>query len=214
MIDPNNDIIRFYIIRHGETDFNAAGIVQGRGVNSNLNEKGRGQAELFYQKYKDIPFDLVITSNLKRAQQTAEPFVINDKIHAIQDANIDEIHWGISEGKSSTVEMRDNYRAVLKHWKNGNYQVATTGGETPAELAERLLIFKQQVEGFSPIKVKNVLVVSHGRTLRALICLLKNEPLANMELYEHSNTGLFRADLEVSTSKWTVFGDMNTAHLA
>ncbi len=214
MINPTNNVIHFYIIRHGETDFNAAGIVQGRGVDSSLNEKGREQAALFYQKYKNIPFDLVITSTLKRAQETAAPFLLENKINTIFTANIDEIHWGVSEGKVSSLEMRNNYREVLKEWKAGNYDIATTGGETPGELAERLRVFIAEAELFSPTEIKNVLVVSHGRTLRALICLLKNEPLANMELYEHSNTGLFRADLEVSTSKWTVLGDMNTAHLA
>ncbi|WP_282456203.1 histidine phosphatase family protein [Chitinophaga sedimenti] len=63
-----------YIIRHGETDFNRQGIVQGRGVNSDLNAMGVAQAEAFYEHYKHIPFDKVYTSSLKRTHQTVKKF--------------------------------------------------------------------------------------------------------------------------------------------
>jgi probable phosphoglycerate mutase len=43
----------FFIIRHGETDFNLQGIVQGRGVDPSLNETGRRQANQFYEYYKN-----------------------------------------------------------------------------------------------------------------------------------------------------------------
>ena len=55
-----------YIIRHGETDYNRQGIIQGSGVDSDLNETGRIQAEKFFKAYHHIPFDKVYTSELKR----------------------------------------------------------------------------------------------------------------------------------------------------
>ena len=48
---------KIYITRHGQTDFNKKGIVQGSGVDSDLNETGRLQAEAFFKKFKDHPFD-------------------------------------------------------------------------------------------------------------------------------------------------------------
>ncbi|HEY0898299.1 MAG TPA: histidine phosphatase family protein, partial [Sphingobacteriaceae bacterium] len=59
-----------YIIRHGETELNRRGIVQGRGMNTDLNELGKKQAEAFYQAYFHIPFDKIYTSTLKRTHQT------------------------------------------------------------------------------------------------------------------------------------------------
>ena len=50
------------------------GIVQGRGMDTELNEKGRAQAEAFYQAYKDVPFDKIYTSTLKRTHQTVQNF--------------------------------------------------------------------------------------------------------------------------------------------
>ncbi|HRG79965.1 MAG TPA: histidine phosphatase family protein, partial [Cyclobacteriaceae bacterium] len=57
---------KIYIIRHGQTDFNLQGIVQGSGVDSSLNDMGRAQADAFYLTYKDIPFDKIYTSALRR----------------------------------------------------------------------------------------------------------------------------------------------------
>ena len=54
-----------YIIRHGETDLNRQGIVQGSGVDPSLNNTGRQQAESFFRMYHQHPFELVITSTLR-----------------------------------------------------------------------------------------------------------------------------------------------------
>ena len=65
----------FYFIRHGQTDLNLLGIVQGRGVNSPLNANGMRQAQAFYEAYKSIPFDKVYMSTLLRTHQTVQQFV-------------------------------------------------------------------------------------------------------------------------------------------
>ena len=54
-----------YIIRHGQTDYNLKGIVQGRGVDSVLNETGEEQAKKFHEKYKEHDFDVVFTLQTK-----------------------------------------------------------------------------------------------------------------------------------------------------
>ena len=56
--------MKIYMIRHGETDFNRTGIVQGSGVDSDLNQLGREQAQAFYEKYKDVRFDALYVSCL------------------------------------------------------------------------------------------------------------------------------------------------------
>jgi probable phosphoglycerate mutase len=66
---------KVYIVRHGQTDFNARGIVQGSGVDSSLNEKGRAQAEAFYEAFKGVKFDKVYTSVLKRTKESVARFI-------------------------------------------------------------------------------------------------------------------------------------------
>ncbi len=180
---------QLYIIRHGETDFNRMGIVQGSGVDTDLNDLGRAQASAFAEAYQDVDFQLIVTSKLKRTQQTVQ-FFLDKKIPHIVTSDINEIHWGVHEGKKSTLESRANYNLVATEWRAGNYDIATTDGETAAELAARLTDFiawiKTRLE-------QNILIATHGRTLRAFICLLKQEPLKNMDRYDHFNTGLVLA---------------------
>src|SRR5258708_16141854 len=64
-----------YIVRHGQTDLNKQGIVQGRGRDTDLNEEGRHQAALFYKAYKNVPFDRIYISELKRTQQSIQAFI-------------------------------------------------------------------------------------------------------------------------------------------
>ncbi|MEY4926049.1 MAG: hypothetical protein RI894_485 [Bacteroidota bacterium] len=205
-------ITNFYIIRHGETDLNRQGIVQGSGVDSDLNQLGRMQARLFYEKYGDVPFDFIFISTLKRTEQTAIHF-LNKGIASEKKAGINEIHWGDHEGKPTSPERHADFKNTVKSWKSGDYEARTIRGESATELAKRLTIFKTEIEGLDCESHKNVLVVSHGRTLRVLMCVLKNEPLSNMESYEHSNTGLFLAHFNHSTKEWSLSLQNDLSHL-
>jgi len=66
---------KIYIVRHGQTDFNLNGIVQGSGVDSSLNEHGRAQANAFFQQYGAVKFDAIYTSVLKRTIESVETFI-------------------------------------------------------------------------------------------------------------------------------------------
>ena len=109
---------RIYIFRHGQTDYNKKGIVQGGGVDSDLNEFGRKQARAFYDAYKDYPFEVLFVSELKRTSQTASHF-IDAGIPTIRDADINEMGWGDHEGLPGTPELRQVYLDLIENWKNG-----------------------------------------------------------------------------------------------
>ncbi len=179
----------WYFIRHGQTDYNLKGIVQGSGIDSELNENGIRQAYAFYDKYKAIPFDKIITSALQRTRQTVQPFA-RLGIPIYKDATINEMHWGRYEGKSASIDMKDAYKHMVTSWKAGNYDVRAEEGESMTELSTRLSGFierlKQQPE-------PKILICSHGRTLRCLISLLRDGHLKKMEENKHTNTGLYKA---------------------
>src|ERR1700709_504727 len=94
-----------YIVRHGQTELNKQCIVQGRGRDTDLNDEGRRQAQQFYQAYKDVPFDKIYISELKRTQQSIQPF-IDLGLPYEKLAGLDELAWGILEGKPSTPENK------------------------------------------------------------------------------------------------------------
>jgi phosphoserine phosphatase len=176
-----------YVLRHGETDYNRLGIVQGQGVDTSLNELGRQQAQAFYEHYAAEPFELLLTSSLQRTHQTIAPF-LERGLPWKQVPEINEISWGKHEGQRSTPEMRDEFLHTLGQWKLGNLHARFSNGESAADLAARLGAFVQQLPHYPAQKI---LVCSHGRAMRCLTCLLLGEPVERMEEFHHANTGLY-----------------------
>ena len=125
------------MLRHGQTDFNLKGIVQGSGVDSPLNDNGRKQALAFYQAYHQYGFDKLYTSSLIRTHQTVQQF-IDDGLpwEALPDLN--EISWGKYEGQPITPDEDKYYRWVLEQWTSGQTDLKIGGGESPDEVSFRL----------------------------------------------------------------------------
>jgi broad specificity phosphatase PhoE len=201
---------RIYIIRHGETDYNRRGIVQGSGVDADLNEMGRAQAEAFFQAYQHVPFDKIYFSTLRRTLQTIEPFIQLGLPHE-RHAGLNEISWGIMEGKVPSSLDDEYYRDLIESWAAGNTARTTDGGESPEQVRDRQkpvidLILSRPEE-------TTVLVAMHGRAMRILLSWLMNDPLANMDHYEHSNLCLYQLAYDADTKQFNIELANDTAHL-
>lgn len=185
-----------YIIRHGQTDHNAKGIVQGKGVNLSLNETGRMQAQKFFEAYKHIPFDKLYASSLTRAQETIESF--NELGIPLEIRNeLDEISWGEMEGIVSTLESDDSFKNMLAEWKAGNIHAKYPEGESPFELQQRQLQF---INYLRDTPEEKILIATHGRFIRAFMCTLSNRPLMEMETFNHQNLCLYKVNYLVDNS--------------
>ncbi len=179
---------KIYLIRHGETDYNKRGVVQGSGINAPLNDTGRKQAAAFYEKYKDIPFDKVYTSELQRSIQSVQNF-IDDGIPHVSFAGLNEINWGIYEGKIVNSHDSQYYETITEAWTRGEVDVRIEGGDSPIMVQERQkpvldYIEKQENE-------KTILICMHGRAMRIFLCLMLGESLKNMDEFAHTNLGLY-----------------------
>jgi len=183
-------------------------IVQGSGIDSSLNDTGRNQAEALFQQYKDVPFDLIYTSSLKRTHQTAKPF-IDLGIPHIETADINEINWGVHEGKESTPFMINAYKDLIEKWGKDDFEARLEAGESANELQTRLNQFLDQLK---TRKEKNILVLTHGRTLRCIMCLVEGKHLREMENYKHHNTGVFLVNYE--GGKYEVLKKNDISHLS
>ena len=91
--------MKIYVLRHGETSWNRQRLLQGRS-DVELNENGRKLAKETAEGMADIPFDLVFTSPLKRAKETAEIVLNGRDIPIVEDERIIEISFGVNEGKA------------------------------------------------------------------------------------------------------------------
>lgn len=197
-----------YFIRHGQTDLNLRGIVQGRGVNSPLNETGLKQSQAFYNAYKDVPFDKIYTSTLLRTHQTVAPF-LDDGIPMEKLKGLDEISWGIYEGQEQSDNILSGFQDLVLAWKDNQLDQAVDQGESPNQLVLR------QKEAIDYILGKpeeeNILICMHGRALRIMLCHLTDVPVCQMDDFPHTNTALYV--LVYQDGKFRVLEYYNTKHL-
>jgi broad specificity phosphatase PhoE len=199
---------KIYIIRHGQTDFNLKGIVQGSGVDSSLNEKGKAQAQAFYQIYQHVEFDKIYTSALKRTRQSVAPFLSKGIPHE-NLSGLNEISWGTKEGERITPEEDTYYHWMLNQWQLGNTHERIEGGESPDDVYKRQEIALNYI--LSHKDENTVLICMHGRAMRILLCRILNYPLRSMDMFEHENLCLYM--LEFTGSMFVVKMHNDTAHL-
>ena len=199
-----------YIIRHGQTEYNRLGLVQGCGIDSDLNEKGRQQAELFFQKHGHRKFDKIYTSMLKRTHQSVQDF-LDLEIEWEKLRGLNEVSWGDKEGRPVTQEENENYFDMIKRWRKGELHLKEPKGESPLEVAER------QREAIEVILSRphetQVLICMHGRAMRILLCQLLRQPISNMDDFEHSNLGLYILHYQYDTHSFELQLANDRSHL-
>lgn len=176
----------FYIVRHGETNWNILGKTQGHG-NSNLTEKGIEQASTLAEGMKKYPIDYIYTSDLGRAVETANIIADNLNLKAIPTPSLREMGFGVWEGLLMD-EIKSNYADIYNAWRNTPHLANIPGGET-------LEIIKNRVDEF--IKElnekhdnKHIVLVSHSVTVRVILLSCLNSGLENIYRIKQDNTAL------------------------
>lgn len=144
--------MRLLLTRHGQTDWNVAGKIQGM-TDTQLNETGIKQAELTREKLLNEEIDVIISSPLKRARKTAEIIASGRNIPLIIDDEIRERCFGKFEGKTP---KEFDFDEIWNYKLNKQYEDA----ESTGELFERIEKFLEKIK--QEYKDKTVLVVTHG----------------------------------------------------
>lgn len=163
--------MKIYVIRHGETDANKNGILQGV-LNWPLNEYGVELATYTGQNMKGIKFDACFSSPLDRARDTAKIVLkeSNNNIDIQYDDRIKELNMGIYEGKKVRPgELEVPIIKILLFKFNAFLCGRFKGGETARECCKRTQEFLIEL---SKKDYKNVLVSTHGAAMRAMLNML------------------------------------------
>lgn len=184
--------------------------MQGSGIDADLNEMGRAQARAFFQAYQHVPFAKIYTSKLKRTLQTVEPF-LELGIPYESYAGLNEISWGIMEGKMPNSLDNEYYRNLIESWSNGQTDRPTTDGESPAQVVLRQKPVIDLI--LSRTDENPILIAMHGRAIRILLPWLLNEPLSAMDQYEHSNLCLYKLLYNYDTQQFTIELANDSTHL-
>lgn len=199
-----------YLIRHGETDLNRRGVVQGCGIDAELNDMGHAQAAAFYDVYGHIPFDKIYTSSLIRTRQSVEKF-IRSGIPYESFSGLNEISWGIYEGTAHTNQKESAYYTLLQQWKEGLVDLAMEGGESPVQVKNRQTPVLRHI--LSRNDEQNILIATHGRAMRILLTTLLNEPLSQMDKYPHNNLCLYKLEYFPETMQTNIILSNDITHL-
>ena len=167
--------MKLYIIRHGETKLNALGRLQGW-TDEPLNQNGKDLAVITGEALKEVPFDLVITSPLKRASETGEIIAaaskkyFDRKIPVIEDRRIMEFNWGSWEGLGcleSNFEVPDpNYNLFFT---NAFQYQGSPDGESIPDVMKRTGDFFNELIANPDYQDKTILIATHGCALRAML---------------------------------------------
>lgn len=197
-----------YIIRHGETEPNRNQIIQGSGLDAPLNSFGIKQANSFHKAYQNTDFDRVYTSALRRTSESVQAFIGSGIPHTILP-ELNEISWGVKDGTKINPAEQNEYDRMLENWKKGRLDCGFPGGESPNQVAKRLLVALSHI--LKSPQEKTVLVCMHGRAMRIFLCIMLRVPLSKMEQFLHSNLCMYQ--LGWDGQKWTILVKNDTDHL-
>jgi len=199
-----------YLIRHGETDYNRRGVVQGSGIDADLNAFGQAQADAFYRAYQHVAFDKIYTSALKRTKQSVVNFLQMGLPHESLEG-LNEISWGVREGKTPNSMDHEYYRTLIESWQNGQTNLPAEGGESPEDVQQRLQVAMQYI--LAQAQEQTVLIAMHGRAMRVLLATILAQPLHQMDQFEHTNLGLYLIDYDYDTKSFLLHKKNDNNHL-
>ncbi len=181
-----------YFIRHGETKWNTIGKIQGW-KDSRLTDLGINQANKaaeYLNKYESTNIDIIYSSDLSRAYDTAE--IINNKLKLdiIESELLRENSFGIWEGKTKEDILEFDSKGY-ENWLRIPEESSIEDGETLDELRKRVKKFLDSI-----VDYENILIVSHSVTIKMLILVLLNMDNKHFKNLSMNNTGISKIEVK------------------
>ncbi len=196
------------IVRHGETEWNAAGRIQGH-TDIGLSDRGAEQARSLGQRLSGLSIDAAYTSDLKRTSETAR-LALGDRSIALNETPmLREYHKGEFEGMTMT-EIKAQFPDEYPKYLEKDLDYSPKGGESTRVVSARMAEIIGEIK--SNHLDETVLVVSHGGALRAAMVSLLGMPLEGNWSFIFGNCGLTTIDTFEDNAVLRHFND--TSHLS
>jgi broad specificity phosphatase PhoE len=225
-LEPNHR--RVYLLRHGQTDWNARGLMQGGGYDIELNESGRTQARRVAQELSSIPLDIVASSHLSRAAETADivhevqrqthssssqttttlrtTTTTTTTLERLRSERFGEMRFGKFEGAAIHGEECDQ-ESHDKFWEV-NYRIrADTSirfppdGESTDDVEERSRMALEAILDKYP-DANHIAIVGHGRANQILLASILWNDVQRCHEIEQGNTCINALDFSETTETW------------
>ena len=198
---------RWFIVRHGQTEWNATGRVQGH-TDIGLSERGHQQACAVARRLAQVPIDVAYTSDLRRASETAHLILERRNVPLHPTPRLREYHKGVFEGltpEETGVRYPELYAASLVN----DLDFAPPGGESTRQTSARMAALVNDLRALHP--EETVLIVGHGGSLRSLVVSLLSLPLEANFRFVTANCGLSIIDTYPDNAVMRLYND--TSHL-
>ncbi|NLY56643.1 MAG: histidine phosphatase family protein [Firmicutes bacterium] len=201
--------VRLYLVRHGETEWNKAGRIQGQ-QNPPLNELGRRQAEMVAEYLAGLSanYDQIYSSDLLRARQTAEAIAAKCNGRIVFRRELREQCFGVCEG-FLVEEARAKFGIDLRAYLRNPAGTTLPDGESLEAMGARAAQFLAEVRGHEG---QSVIVVSHGGLIKTLLTLILGMQLHYRNRLEIANAAVSVVSLAKTGDK--VLALNLTHHLA
>lgn len=183
--------MKLFLIRHGQTDWNLKGKIQGS-CDIELNDIGIKQAEELSNKILEegYKFSKIYSSLQRRAAKTAEILSHATNIDYILIKGLEEMNLGKWEGLSWT-EVKEKYPIEYGKWYINRKYTKTPMGESYQDLLERVLPVMHKIINENS---EDVLIVTHSAVIMSIQCYLTNTPFEEMVKFRTGNTSITEID--------------------
>lgn len=164
---------KLYITRHGQTEWNLEGRLQGQ-LDSKLTTLGKNQAEWLGERLLTEEIDVIVSSSSGRAISTAEIIRGKRNIDILHNDNFKEIYLGKWEGQLNT-EIKKRWQEEYTNFWDFPHLYKPIGGETFSQIIARASSEVEKI--ISKYEGKNILIVTHAVVLKAIITYFENKDL-------------------------------------
>jgi broad specificity phosphatase PhoE len=192
-----------YIFRHGETDWNKDRRLQGH-TDIPLNAKGRSQALVLKEFFSAHPIDAMLTSDLKRARETAELAINSLNVPLIVEPRLRETNLGDAEGLTQTEVAAQFGKEIWEGWCSLSpdfHHFRFPNGETKSELLRRVTSALE--EFLSSSAHQKIGVATHGGVVRRMIHHARPDLPSPVMV---GNCVIYEITYNVATTTWDLKG--------
>ena len=159
---------QLFIVRHGETEWNRQGRIQGH-TDVGLSEQGIEQAKCLAARLNSVQIDTAYSSDLRRATDTAAEILADKDVPLVPTPRLREYDKGAFEGLTET-ELRSRYPGEYPGYVAKDLDYAPEGGESTRQVSARMAAVVNEIK--ERHLADTVLVVGHGGSLRAAMMAL------------------------------------------
>jgi alpha-ribazole phosphatase len=200
-------LMRLLLVRHGVTLNNQQARYTGQSDVA-ISPQGKQQAILLAERLAKEPLDVIVSSDLQRARTTAQIIAKHHEIPVYEDAALREMALGAWEG-STFAEVLARDEAMVSRWRADPINYSPPGGETVAQLRERIVDALLKWQSLYP--EATMLWVTHAGLIGTLICHLLDIDLKNRRKFRCDTASITEFDVG---RDYAILMRMNdTAHL-